>query len=157
MATGKQVLGREEPERVLTIGSLLIPNPEGARVGSARASITPITSPRPASAVDGTEALEVARASRPLWHGHLARALLRLLLALGRPVFPGVEEDFRAAGAGRSRHSGRDARATNFSPPSAGEAKAFNVYVPQPCPNPLITFRPDSPAARRDRVDKGGA
>src|SRR5271157_2045148 len=79
-----------------------------------------------------TEALEVARASRPLWHGHLARALLRLLLALHRPAFPGVEKDFPAAGAGRSRHSGRDARATNFSPPSAGEAKAFNVYVAHP-------------------------
>src|SRR5208337_2000579 len=95
-------------------------------------STTPITSPRPASAVDGTDAFEVARASRPLWHGHLARALLRLLLALHRPAFPGVEKDFPAAGAGRSRHSGRDARATNFSPPSAGEARAFNVHAAHP-------------------------
>jgi len=125
-------VGREEPEHVPPIGNLLIPNPEGARAGSSTGSIASITSPTSPAAVDGTEALEVARASRPLWHGHLARALLRLLLALGRPVSPGAEEDFPAAGAGRSRHSGRDARATNFSPASAGEAKASNVYVAHP-------------------------
>jgi hypothetical protein len=104
---------------------------------------------------------EVARASRPLGHGHpfaalricdffdclrkqglktkdlsalkrptnqkksqtlragSARALLRLVLALARPLFPGVEGNFPAAGAGHSRHSGRDAGGTNFLPPSA--------------------------------------
>ena len=125
-------VGREEPEHVLTTGNVLVANPRGTRAGSATGSITSITSPRPASAVDGTDALEVARASRPLWHGHLARALLRLLLALDRPVSPGAEEDFPAAGAGRPRHSGRDARATNFSPPSAEEAKPFNSCVAKP-------------------------
>jgi hypothetical protein len=56
---------------------------------------------------------DVARASRPLWHGHPARAFLRLVLAVDGPLFPVVKGDFMAAGAGRSRHSGRDARATN--------------------------------------------
>ena len=47
---------------------------------------------------------EVGRASRPLWHGHPARALLRLVLVFGRPLFPRGKTGLRAAGVGRSRH-----------------------------------------------------
>jgi hypothetical protein len=36
------------------------------------------------------------------------------------------------ARAGCSRHSGRDARATNLSPPPAAEAKTFKFYVAHP-------------------------
>ena len=51
------MLGREEPGRALTIGNVLVPNPGGARAGSATGSITSITPPRPASAVHEAEAL----------------------------------------------------------------------------------------------------
>ena len=85
---------------------------------------------------DGGEKF-VARASRPLWHGppfaplkaSFARAYLRLVLTVDKPHFPGVKGNFMAAGARRSCHSGRDARATNFSPPSGGEAKTSKFYV----------------------------
>ncbi len=68
---------------------------------------------------------EVARASRPLWHGHpfatlipgSTRALLRPTLGMDRPLFPVVEEGLLPAGAGRARHSGRDARVTPLSLP----------------------------------------
>ena len=53
----------------------------------------------------------VAWASRPLVRGHPARAL---------------------AGAGRSRHSGRDAHVTGFSRPSSGSANTFHFYVAHP-------------------------
>ena len=56
-ATGRKVLGREEPGRALTIGYVLAPNPGGARAGSSTGSITSITPPRPASAVHEAEAL----------------------------------------------------------------------------------------------------
>jgi len=68
----------------------------------------------------------VARVSRPLWRGHPARTLCSPDLALNGPLFPGAEGGFLAAGAGRSRHSGRDARATNVWPLSEGKAEAFN-------------------------------
>jgi hypothetical protein len=67
------------------------------------------------------DASDVAWASRPLGRGYPFAALracsacapLRLVLALARPLFPGVERDFPGAGARRSRPSGRDARATS--------------------------------------------
>ena len=51
------MLGREEPGRALTIGYVLAPNPRGARAGSGTGSITSVTPPRPASAVDEAEGL----------------------------------------------------------------------------------------------------
>src|SRR5208337_4240827 len=67
---------------------------------------------------------QVARASRlpRLRDGHpfaapragSARALLALVSSPARPYLPGVELDFPAAGTGRSRDSGRDARAKNY-------------------------------------------
>jgi hypothetical protein len=59
----------------------------------------------------------VARASRPLWRGHHACALSRLAWGCDGPLFKG-ELRFLHAGAARSRNSGRDARATTFSPES---------------------------------------
>jgi hypothetical protein len=81
----------------------------------------------------------LARAPRPLWRGHpfaplragSARALLRLIWGCGGPLFKGGLS-FLQAGAGRSRHSGRDARATTYSPESRRKPKALHFCVPPP-------------------------
>jgi hypothetical protein len=84
------------------------------------------------------EGREVARAPRPLWHGQLAPmcrgpalALLRIGWALGRTPFPRGEGGCPAAraGAGRSRHSGRDGRATSYLPPVAKKSPAASTSV----------------------------
>ena len=68
---------------------------------------------------------DVARASRPLWRGHPARAGWTLARPGGYSLLGGSVGS-GPAGARRSRHSGRDARATLGDPMESGNLQFFS-------------------------------